>query len=62
MSISTTMHEVRSVAVSKPASLGHIVDRMSYYRVIKVITGGGETFELTLFSPDPDALGLIEEY
>ena len=62
MSISTTLHEVRAITVSPPTSLGHVVDRMSYYRVLKVVTEEGETFDLTLFSPDFDALTLVEEH
>ena len=62
MSISTTLHEVRSVTASKITSLGHVVDRISYYRVFKVRTEDGEVFELTLFSPDHDALVITEEH
>ncbi len=62
MSISTTLHEVRSVTASKITSLGHVVDRISYYRVLKVVTEEGETFDLTLFSPDQEALAVLEEY
>ena len=62
MSISTTLHGVQSITVSKPGSLGKIVDRMSYYRVLKVVTEDGEVFDLTLFSPDQDALTVREEH
>ena len=62
MSISTTLHEVRSVTAAKITSLGHVVDRISYYRVFKVRTEEGEVFELTLFSPDQKALAVLEEY
>ena len=48
--ISTTIHDVNAVAISQLKSLGHVVDRMSYYRVLKVRTEGGGGFELTLFS------------
>ena len=61
MSISTTLHEVKFVTISKPASLGQVVDRLSYYRVLKVRTESGETFELTMFSPDQEALAIVEE-
>ena len=62
MSISTTLHEVKSITISQPGSLGKIADRMSYYRVLQVVTEEGETFELTLFSPNPDALTVREEH
>ncbi len=57
MSISTTLHGVQSVTASKLDSLG-----TSYYRVLKVVTDEGETLDLTLFSPDPDALTVREEH
>ena len=59
--ISTTIHDVNAVAISQLKSLGHVVDRMSYYRVLKVRTEGGGGFELTLFSTDPNTLSLIED-
>lgn len=62
MSVSTNLHEVKSITLSKPVSLGTIADRLSYYRVIEVTTESGETFELTLFSPDRDALTVREEH
>lgn len=62
MTISTTMHEVKSITVSQPGSLGKIADRMSYYRVLQVVTEEGEVFDLTLFSPDPHALTVREEH
>ena len=62
MTISTTLHEVQAIPASPPTSLGHVVDRMSYYRVLKVRTEAGEVFELTLFSPDQEALDILEEY
>ena len=62
MSISTTMHEVKSITVSQPGSLGKIADRMSYYRVLQVVTEDGEVFDLTLFSPDQHALTVREEH
>ena len=62
MSISTTMHEVKSITVSQPGSLGKIDDRMSYYRVLQVVTEDGEVFDLTLFSPDQHALTVREEH
>ena len=61
MILSTTIHDVKAVAISETKSLGHVVDRMSYYRVLKVLTEAGGGFELTLFSTDPDALSLIED-
>ena len=60
--ISTTLHEVKSITVSQPGSLGKIADRMSYYRVLQVVTEDGQVFDLTLFSPDPDALTVKEEH
>ena len=60
--ISTTLHEVKSITVSQPGSLGKIADRMSYYRVLQVVTEDGEVFDLTLFSPDQDALTVKEEH
>lgn len=62
MSISTTLHGVQSLTVSKPVSLGNAPYGISYYRVLKVVTEDGETFDLTLFSPDQDALAVLEEY
>lgn len=62
MSISTTLHGVRSITVSQPGSLGKIADRMSYYRVLQVVTEEGEIFDLTLFSSDLDALTVREEH
>lgn len=62
MTISTTLHDVQSITISKLTSLGRIVDRTSYFRILKVTTESGETFELTLFSPDPDALTVREEH
>ena len=62
MSISTTMHEVKSITVSQPGSLGKIADRMSYYRVLQVVTEDGEVFDLTLFSPDQLALTVREKH
>ena len=62
MSISATLHDVQLITVSKPANLGIIVDRISYCRVLKVQTESGEVLELALFSPDPNALSLLEEY
>ena len=62
MSISTTLHEVRSVTLSKPTDLGMVVDRRSYCRILKVVTESGTTFELTLFSPDPDALAILDAW
>ena len=62
MSISTTLHGVQSLTASKLTSLGQAPYGISYYRVLKVMTEEGETFDLTLFSPDPDALTVIEEY
>ena len=59
--ISTTIHDVNAVAISQLKSLGHVVDRMSYYRVLKVLTEAGGGFELTLFSTDPHTLSLIED-
>ena len=59
--ISTTIHDVNAVAISQPKSLGYVVDRMSYYRVLKVRTEAGGGFELTLFSTDPNTLSLIED-
>lgn len=61
MSISTTLHGVQSITVAKTASLGIAPYGISYYRALKVVTEEGETFELTLFSTDPDALSLIED-
>ena len=62
MSISTTLHGVQSITASKLASLGQAPYGTSYYRVLKVVTEEGETFELVMFSPDPNSLSLIEEY
>lgn len=62
MTISTTMHEVKSITVSQPGSLGKIADRRSYYRVLQVVTEDGEVFDLTLFSPDPNSLTVREEH
>ncbi len=62
MSISTTLHGVQSITASKLASLGGAPYGTSYYRVLKVVTEEGETFDLTLFSPDFDALAIIEEH
>ena len=42
-------------------SLGKAPYGTSYYRVLKVVTEEGETFDLTLFSPDPDALAVLED-
>ena len=41
---------------------GKIADRMSYYRVLQVVTEEGEIFDLTLFSSDLDALTVREEH
>ena len=62
MSISTTLHGVQSITASRLTSLGKAPYGISYYRALKVVTGEGETFELTLFSPDPDALAVLEEH
>ena len=62
MTISTTMHEVKSITVSQPRSLAKIDDRRSYYRVLQVVTEDGEVFDLTLFSPDQHALTVREEH
>ena len=62
MSIITTLHGVQSITASKLTSLGKAPYGASYFRVLKVTTENGETFELTLFSPDPDALAIIEEH
>ena len=62
MSISTTLHGVQSITAAKIVSLGNAPYGISYYRVLKVRTEAGETFELTLFSHDPDALTIIEEH
>ena len=61
MSISTTLHGVQSITASKLASLGKAPYGTSYYRVLKVVTEEGETFDLTLFSPSPNSLSLIED-
>ena len=62
MSISTTLHGVQSLTASKLTSLGQAPYGISYYRVLKVVTEDGEVFDLTLFSPDPDALTVREEH
>ena len=62
MTISTTMHEVKSITAAKLASLGKAPYGTSYFRVLKVVTEDGEVFDLTLFSPDPDALTVREEH
>ena len=62
MSISTTLHEVRSITLSKPTDLGMVVDRVSYCRTLKVVTESGTTFKLTLFSPDQGSLAVLEEH
>ena len=62
MSISTTLHGVQSITASKLTGLGQAPYGISYYRVLKVRTEEGEVFELTLFSPDPDALAVLEEH
>lgn len=62
MSISTTLHGVQSITASKLASLGKAPYGTSYYRVLRVVTEDGEVFDLTLFSPDPDALTVGEEH
>lgn len=61
MSISTTLHGVQSITASKLTSLGQAPYGTSYYLVLKVVTEEGETFDLTLFSPDPDALTVRED-
>ena len=62
MSISITLHGVQSITASKLTSLGKAPYGTSYYRVLKVVTEEGETFDLTLFSPDQEALAVLEEY
>lgn len=62
MSVSATLHEVQSVVISSTKNLGKVVDRISYCRTLKVRTESGETFELTLFSPDQHALTVREEH
>ena len=62
MSIITTLHGVQSITASKLARLGQAPYGISYYRVLRVVTEEGEVFELTLFSPDPDALAVLEEH
>ena len=62
MSISTTLHGVQSITAAKTVSLGQAPYGTSYYRVLKVVTEDGEVFDLTLFSPDFDALAIIEEH
>ena len=62
MSISTTLHGVQSITASKLTDLGNAPYGTSYYRVLKVVTEDGEVFDLTLFSPDPDALTVREEH
>lgn len=62
MSISTTLHGVQSITASKLASLGKAPYGTSYYRVLRVVTEDGGVFDLTLFSPDPDALTVREEH
>ncbi len=61
MSISTTLHGVQSITASKLTSLGQAPYGTSYYRVLKVVTEEGETFDLTLFSPDQEALAVLED-
>ena len=61
MNISTTLHGVQSITASRLTSLGKAPYGTSYYRVLKVVTEEGETFDLTLFSPDPDALAVLED-
>ena len=61
MSISTTLHGVQSITAAKTTCLGNAPYGISYYRVLKVVTEEGETFELTLFSPDQDALDILED-
>ncbi len=62
MSISTTLHGVQSITAAKIVSLGKAPYGTSYFRVLKVVTEDGEVFDLTLFSPDPDALTVREEH
>ena len=61
MSISTTLHGVQSITAAKTTCLGIAPYGISYYRALKVVTDEGETFELVMFSPDPNSLSLIED-
>ena len=61
MSISTTLHGVQSLTAAKTTCLGIAPYGISYYRALKVVTDEGEVFELTLFSPDQEALAIVEE-
>ena len=62
MRISTTLHGVQSITATKLTSLGQAPYGTSYFRVLKVMTEDGEVFDLTLFSPDHDALVITEEH
>ena len=62
MSTSINVHEVEELSVSKIKNLGMIYDRLSYFRTITVKTVAGELIDLTVFSPDPDALTVREEH
>ena len=62
MTISTTLHGVQSITATETISLGNASYGTSYFRVLKVVTEDGEVFDLTLFSPDPDALTVREEH